>query len=118
MTDARDPRRVISLLEYGALLGGIASTAVAQQASQEPGANVARIDVTGSNITRSDSESISPLQVLTREDILHSGATTTSALLSKLSANLLGFNDQLSIGDTSRPGLASANLRGIGSGST
>ena len=38
--------------------------------------------------------------------------------MSKVSANIVGFNDQLSIGNFGQPGLASANLRGIGDGST
>ncbi|HJU24442.1 MAG TPA: TonB-dependent receptor, partial [Casimicrobiaceae bacterium] len=39
-------------------------------------------------------------------------------LLSTVSANVVGFNDQLAVGNLVRPGLASANLRGIGDGST
>jgi len=77
-----------------------------------------RIEVTGSNIPRPETESALPVQVLTRDDILRSGATTVPELLRTVSANVLGFNDQLAIGNLVRPGLASANLRGIGDGST
>jgi iron complex outermembrane receptor protein len=77
-----------------------------------------KIQVTGSNIPRLESESALPVQMLTRGDISRSGATTTAEFLSHVSANLLGFNDQLSIGEFVQPGFSSANLRGIGSGST
>ena len=76
------------------------------------------VEVTGSNIPRVDAESSLPLQVFTRERILASGAATVAQFLARVPANILGANDQLSIGDTVHPGLASANLRGLGSGST
>ena len=100
-----------------ALLAGVASSALAQVAGQEEATPI-RIDVTGSNIPRPDTESALPVQVLTRGDILHSGATTVPELLRTVSANVVGFNDQLAIGNLVRPGLGSANLRGIGDGST
>ena len=81
-----------------------------------------RIEVTGSNIHRADVETPLPVQVLTREDIERGGSTTVAELMSKLSANLLSFNDQLSIGSQllplARPGQSTVNLRGIGDGST
>ena len=42
---------------------------------------VIRMDVTGSNLPRSDSEPALPVQVITRDEILRSGATTTAELL-------------------------------------
>jgi outer membrane receptor for ferrienterochelin and colicin len=63
-----------------------------------------------------------PVQVLTREDIERGGSTTVAELMSKLSANLLSFNDQVSIGSQllplARPDQSTVNLRGIGDGST
>jgi iron complex outermembrane receptor protein len=100
-----------------ALIAGVAVAALAQQPADDSRGAI-RIEVTGSNIPRSESESALPVQVLTRGEIGRSGATTTAELLSKVSANILGFNDQLSIGEFVQPGLSSANLRGIGSGST
>ena len=81
-----------------------------------------RIEVTGSNIRQTDVETALPVQVLTREDIERGGSTTVAELMSKLSANILSFNDQLSIGSQllplARPGQSTVNLRGIGDGST
>ena len=99
-------------------------TAFGQQS--EPPPDVIRIEVTGSNIRRADVETASPVQVITREDIERGGSATVAELMSKLSANLLPFNDQLSIGSQivlpfqplPRPGQSTVNLRGIGDGST
>lgn len=96
---------------------GAAVTAVAED--RDPAASdKIRIEVTGSNVPHPDTESGLPVQMLTREDIARSGVTTTAELLNHVSANFLGSNDQLAMGDSIRPGLASANLRGIGAGST
>jgi iron complex outermembrane receptor protein len=72
-----------------------------------------RIEVTGSNIKRTDAEGPLPVQVITREEIERAGWTTAAELMSHVAANFNGANDWLSIGSGS-PGLASANLRGIG----
>ena len=109
--------RVTAVIGSVAFLAGVAPAAFAQTSGGEGGTPI-RIEVTGSNIPRLATESALPLQVLTREDILRSGATTVPELLSTVPANVLGSNDQLAIGNLVRPGLASANLRGIGDGST
>jgi iron complex outermembrane receptor protein len=75
------------------------------------------VDVTGSNIKRTDVETALPVQVITRAEIERSGATTSVELLGQVSANLIGASDGTSIASNT-PGLASANLRGLGSGST
>ena len=70
--------------------------------------------------TRTDIETALTLQVITREDIERSGAITAAALMSQVSANLVGRTDvpyNTSIGN-SQAGLSSANLRGLGDGST
>ncbi|HEY2862347.1 MAG TPA: TonB-dependent receptor [Casimicrobiaceae bacterium] len=90
---------------------------MAQQDAPEPAARF-QITVTGSNIPRTDIEGALPVQVLTREDIDRSGAVTVSELLNNVSANLIGQNDALAIGNSTNPGVASANLRGLGGGST
>ncbi|HJU21595.1 MAG TPA: hypothetical protein VJ891_03730, partial [Casimicrobiaceae bacterium] len=52
-----------------AFLAGMAPAAFAQQSQAEGGAPI-RIDVTGSNIPRPETESALPVQVLTRDDIV------------------------------------------------
>jgi len=73
--------------------------------------------VTGSNIRRTDIETALPLQIITREDIERSGAIDAAALLSQVSANLIGRTDAIFIGNP-QARLSSANLRGLGEGST
>ena len=106
-------RRIAS----GSFLLSVAMSATAQQDSA-PVVRLEKVEVTGSHILRSEIESALPVQVITREDIERSGSTTVAELMSKVSANVLGFNDQLTIGQAGRPGLSSVNLRGIGDGST
>jgi len=98
------------------LLVAVARAALAQ--SEDEGRAALKVYVTGSNIPRADAESSLPVQVFTRARILASGAATVAEFLTRVPANILGANDALSIGGTAHPGLASANLRGIGAGST
>lgn len=114
MRDAR--RRPRGRLVACAALLLPAAVSFAQDAAEMRGS--VKVEVTGSNIPRSEIESALPVQVITREDIARTGVTTTAELMSKVSANVLGFNDQLSVGNAGRPGLSSVNLRGIGDGST
>ena len=77
-----------------------------------------KVVVTGSHIPRLDGETPLPVQTITREEIERLGVTTAAQLLERVPANVNGLNDALSIGNGGNPGLASANLRGLGSGST
>ena len=113
----RDVRRRTIAALWGTGLATGAAVAGAEDAPIER----MTVEVTGSNIRRVDGETALPVQVITREDIVRSGSMTMSELMSKVSANIGGFNDQVSIGnqiDGNRPGLSSVNLRGIGDGST
>jgi iron complex outermembrane recepter protein len=91
--------------------------------AQQETPDVHRIEgvlVTGSNLKRTDIESALPIQVITREEIDRSGAITAAELMSHVSANLVGRTDtpyNSSVGNT-QAGLSSANLRGLGDGST
>ena len=58
------------------------SQAHAQSAqSNESGNKLERVEVTGSMIKRTDSETTSPVTIIKREDILRAGATTLDELL-------------------------------------
>jgi iron complex outermembrane receptor protein len=99
--------------------GFVAAATVAAQDAPAP--ERITVEVTGSNIRRADAESALPVQVITREEIARSGSLSVAELLAKVSANVLGFNDQISIGnqiDGNRPGLSSVNLRALGDGAT
>lgn len=104
-------------LAVGMLLAfNLPAAAFAQD--EAPPVSLGTIEVTGSNIKRTDIESALPVQVITREDIDRSGATTASQLLGLVPSNLMGANDATSVGNPTSPGFASANLRGLGPGST
>src|SRR4051812_23309595 len=78
-----------------------------------------RVDVTGSNIKRLESEGALPVQVITREDIDRQGIQSAAQLVERLSANssIGGLNLAGSEGGTN-VGYASASLRGLGSSRT
>jgi iron complex outermembrane recepter protein len=101
----------------GSFLAAFAQLARAEE-TPEP-RDVIRIEVTGTNIPRVEGETALPLQIITREEIVRSGSTTVAEVMARVSANVLGYNDQISISDQlGRPGMSSVNLRGIGDGST
>jgi len=70
-------------LACGGVLLSAGQLAVAQSNTQE----LERITVTGSNIKRVDSETPSPVQVITEADIKKSGYTSISEVLQTLTAN-------------------------------
>lgn len=79
-----------------------------------------RVEVTGSAIKRIDGETALPVQVLKREDIVKTGATTVAELMKTISANTAALTDGMSISDITggQRGLNAANLRGIGVSTT
>ena len=71
------PKKIATaLIAIGVGSTGISFVAHAQQAQK-----VDKIEVTGSNIKRVDSETPSPIQVITRDDIQKSGANSVAELL-------------------------------------
>ena len=107
----------VRLFAHGWLLLG---TALPASAQQEPPViqKLEKIEVTGSNIKRVEGETALPVQIIRREEIERSGAATAAELLNRVSANVNGFNDALSIGNSNNGGFAGASLRGLGEGST
>jgi iron complex outermembrane receptor protein len=105
------------------LLALAALQALPADAQQDDGAasrKLERVEVTGSSIKRIESETSAPIQVITRGDILKTGATSASEIMAKLAANVGGLTDGASIntGGADQMGFNSANLRGIGTSST
>src|SRR5688500_15157043 len=106
---------VVACASAAASLGTAA--AAQQETAADPRADI-KVFVTGTHIPRSDVESALPVQVITREEIERSGATTAAEVMRKVSANVLGHNEQLAVSDFAGGGLSSVNLRAIGDGST
>jgi len=119
----RDDRRRTSLatsistiLTGGALLlvGAMASSSAF---AQEQATNLDRITVTGSNIPRTNTETPSPVQVVTRQEIDRTGKTTVAEYLQTLTADGSGSIPK-TFGNGFAGGGAGISLRGLGAGST
>lgn len=105
------------------LVVAIASTlvvaSVAHAQAQPAAQKVEKIEITGSNIKRIDSEGPLPVVVLKREDIQNSGKTTVNELLSTLTVVSGGsFSEASGAGNTFAPGTAAVSLRGLGANTT
>lgn len=100
-------------ISTGALLalGAIAALpAAAQDAAQ-------RVEITGSNIRRVQSETASPVQTVSREDIARSGKGSVAELLQTLSVDNQG-SVPTTFGNGFASGASGISLRGLGSAST
>ena len=76
-----------------------------------------RIEITGSRIKRIDSETSAPVQVITREQIERSGATSVTELLKRAPASNAGSFDENAIASFT-PGAGGVSLRGMGAQAT
>ncbi|MDT8409906.1 MAG: TonB-dependent receptor [Wenzhouxiangellaceae bacterium] len=107
---------------------GLSGLSWAQDAvEEEEGAELDRVQVTGSRIRRADTEGSKPILRISREDIENSGLTSLGRLLQELSisgsAINTGFNSSGNFGFPSDGGGIGAgstqlNLRGLGSNRT
>ncbi|RUO76995.1 TonB-dependent receptor domain-containing protein [Idiomarina seosinensis] len=88
------------------------SLAVAQEGAD----NVERIQITGSRIKRTDTETASPISIFDAEAIEASGFTTMEKFIHNMPAMNGGFNGSNT--NNGSGGFASANLRGLGSDRT
>jgi iron complex outermembrane receptor protein len=110
------PEQTTLVLAITAAFSLASANALAQS---EDAQKMARVEITGSSIKRIDAETALPVQVIRREDIERSGATTAAELLSKISASAAGLTDGSSFTDLpGQRGFSGANLRGVGVSST
>lgn len=82
------PVAIMQVIATGAFSVAAVAPAMAQQAATE--APVQRVVVTGSLISRTDTETATPVQVLTAQDLQRSGKTSVAELLTDLAANGAG----------------------------
>jgi iron complex outermembrane recepter protein len=105
-----------------ACLGFGAGNALAQAQQADPpppprpASKLERVEVTGSNIKRTDVETAAPVQVLTREDLARTGANTVGDVITRLTDAQGGLSGVEFSGFT--PGAATISLRGLGGGAT
>ena len=101
---------VVGAIGFAAAMA--AAPALAQQAQK-----VEKIEVTGSNIKRTDTETAAPVQILTREDIERTGKQTIQEVLRGITADSLG-SIPTSFTNGFASGSAAVSLRGLGVNST
>lgn len=99
-----------------ALFGLLASGPACAQTSETPppppsGQQLEKVEVTGSNISRTDEATADNIQTLTAADIQQSGKETIADLLHSISANFASYNETFS--NSFSPGAAGIALRGL-----
>ncbi|MFT5311909.1 MAG: iron complex outermembrane receptor protein [Paraglaciecola sp.] len=101
------------------LLAAAIASSMGVQAQEASGANVERIQVTGSHIKRTDMEGPSPITSLSADDIAKTGVTDLIGLFTKLPMAGQGtFSTQGNSSDGTGNGGSSVSLRGLGADST
>jgi iron complex outermembrane receptor protein len=96
--------------------GAVSSLAVAQTPPDQPSGTI-RVDVTGTNIRRVDSETPAPVQVITQEQMVREGYTTIAEVLRDVTANGQGLLSQ-GFSRAFAGGASGVALRGLGVGAT
>lgn len=76
-----------------------------------------RVEITGSNIKRTDAETASPVQIVTREEIERSGKASVAQLLQSLAVDNQG-SVPMTFGNGFAKGASGISLRGLGVAST
>lgn len=94
--------------------GGLAIGAVPALAqTPAPDSQTQRVEITGSSIRRIDAETALPVQVLKREDIVRTGATSTVDLLQKLPSIQGSTGESSSVGGGSF-GFSGVSIHNVG----
>ncbi len=112
----------VAMIQKKQLAVAIAATfiasgfAVAQTQPQQP-QKVEKVEVTGSNIKRVDTETVAPVDVITREQIEKSGQPTIAEVLRNVPANS-GNSYNESFSNSFAPGASGISLRGLGQKAT
>lgn len=75
-----------------------------------------RIEVTGTNIRRVDVETVSPVSIITREEITRTGMATVAEVLRSLPANSGSYGESFT--NSFAPGASAISLRGLGQKAT
>ena len=102
---------------HAAVFGlALVSTSASAQTTPAPASSqqLERVEVTGSSIKRIEGETALPVQVITREDIQRSGASSVEQLMQTVSAvTSSGGNVAASASGATTLGISSVSLRGL-----
>jgi iron complex outermembrane recepter protein len=97
------------------ITGAFVAPAALAQDAQQP---VQRVEITGSNIKRTDVETALPIQTITREDIKRTGASSVKELLDLLPSSNTGSLSDVNGNNSFASGASSVDLRNLGKQST
>lgn len=107
-----------SAISMGATASLLAGQAMAQTPDPVAPQKIEKIQVTGSNIKRVDAETVSPIQVITAEEIKRSGKQTITEILRTLPSNGTGGLNDITGSNSFSSGASTVSLRGLGSAAT
>jgi iron complex outermembrane receptor protein len=98
-------------------IGGVALLPTLAAAQQSDAQKLERVEVTGTNIKRSDVETPAPVQIITREEIQRSGKQSIAEVIQAVSSNNQG-SIPASFTSGFAAGSAGISLRGLGVNAT
>jgi iron complex outermembrane receptor protein len=111
----------IGMLAQPAFAQAIETTTQPAQTSQKANAStesaVQRVEITGSNINRAETQTPSPVQIITAEELKKSGYTSVAQVLSNITANGQGTLNQAFSGSFAG-GASGISLRGLTTSAT
>lgn len=112
-------RKQLVLAVQAALGLGVAVTLAASGSAlaQTQPQKIEKIEVTGSNIKRVDTETVAPVEIISREQIERTGLATVAEVLRNIPANSGGSFGE-SFTNSFAPGAAGISLRGLGQKTT
>jgi iron complex outermembrane receptor protein len=96
-----------------AALGSVTAAPQVAQAQQ----SLERVTITGSNIRRTDQETVAPVEIITREQIERTGLATISDVIKTIPSNLGGSYSE-SFANSFASGASGLSLRGLGQKTT
>ncbi|GAB3469349.1 TonB-dependent receptor [Massilia terrae] len=94
------------------------SNAAVAQLQIDPDAKIQRVEITGSSIKRTDIEAAGSVQVMTRDDIDRTGATTALEILRTSVATYTGINSATASSGSFATGSSGVDMRQLGKVST
>ena len=107
--------RSVRLMFSGSVAAVLAMPAFAQNA--EPTGPIQRVEITGSSIKRASAETASPVQMITRDELMKSGKGTVAEFLQSLTVDGAGSLPS-GFGSGFAAGSTAISLRGLGATST
>jgi len=104
-------------MNFRTAAAGMILASTGAQADTE-GPSLPRVEVVGSRLPRIDGETALPVQIIRREEIQRSGATTVEEVLGLVSANFGSTIEATTTANSLISGRSSASLRGLGASRT